>query len=218
MKEIREYLIDFLFPQSPSLVLVESLSPSALAEILPEAMPLKERDAFALFDYKNPLVRMLIWELKYKGNEKVASKFASILIDILKHEIAERSLESIKWRNPLLIPMPMSKARRRDRGWNQTEILAEELQKYNTEYFFEYRTDILIKELHTESQARTHATKRERQSALHYSMKARDGVSLREKAIILIDDVTTSGATFTEAKRALALNGAKHVLCVAIAH
>jgi predicted amidophosphoribosyltransferase len=38
------------------------------------------------------------------------------------------------------------------------------------------------------------------------------------RCIIILDDVSTSGATFTEAKRALKQAGAKKILCVAVAH
>jgi predicted amidophosphoribosyltransferase len=40
----------------------------------------------------------------------------------------------------------------------------------------------------------------------------------KDKVYIIIDDVTTTGATFLEAKRALKEIGAKNILCIALAH
>jgi competence protein ComFC len=222
MEVIRHTLslfIDFLFPKSPSLILLESLSPSELFHLLPQSRDTKDTHVLALFDYRDPTVKTLIWELKYRGNTVIASQCAEMISDLLQDEIAERSLDSVKWHHPLLIPMPISSARRRERGWNQTELLGEALiKKHQDNSLFEYRKDILTKQIHTESQARTHATKREREENISHSMNAAGTVDLRTRTIILLDDVTTSGVTFNEARRALKEKGAKHILCVAIAH
>ena len=104
------------------------------------------------------------------------------------------------------------------RGWNQTEILSEEIKKLDTENLLEYLSNILEKTTHTASQARTHATKRERRENLAGSMSVLNPETIKNRNIILLDDVTTSGSTFAEAKRALKLAGVKKILCVAVAH
>jgi len=167
-------------------------------------------------------VREMIWELKYKGNRNIAHKFAEIIFDILQAELAERVLFE-KFINPLLIPMPVSDKRRRERGWNQIEILGEEILALQSlseagEKLFTYEPKILIKRVHTDSQARTHATKRERLENLSRSMSVRNSEKIRGQNIILLDDVTTTGSTFTEAKRVLKQSGARKILCVALAH
>jgi len=218
-KTFVSYFLDFIFPKSETIFDLENLSIGELLNKLPPAHELDKTDEhlIAVFDYKNPSVREMVWELKYKGNRNIAKKIAEILIDILQAEIAERVLFE-KFINPILIPIPVSDKRRRERGWNQTEIVCEEMMRLNTENLFEYKPKILIKNIHTDSQARTHATKRERLGNLSGSMSTENSKKIRGRNIILLDDVTTTGSTFAEAKRVLKESGARKILCIAIAH
>lgn len=215
-KQILEYFIDFIFPKSETVFDLEALSTGELLNKLSQAREIKDDHLVVLFDYKDENVRTLIWELKYKGNRNVAKKFAEILLDVLRHELAERVLFE-KFTEPIFIPMPISNKRRRERGWNQTEIVAEEMMKLDQNLFI-YKPNILIKDLHTDSQARTHATKRERFENLSRSMSIPLPEEIRGRNVILFDDVTTSGSTFAEAIRALKESKVKKILCVALAH
>lgn len=224
LKSIAEYFLDFIFPKSDSIFKLEQLNIGELLEKLPPAEEIEGagEHLIAVFNYRDPSVREMIWELKYKGNRNIAHKFAEILADILRAELAERILFE-KFTNPLLIPMPVSDKRRRERGWNQIEIICEEIMNLLApqslgDVGFEYSPKILIKHIHTDSQARTHATKRERLENLSGSMSVQDSEKIRGRNIILLDDVTTTGSTFTEAKRVLKDSGARKILCVSIAH
>lgn len=217
LKTLGAYFLDFIFPKSDSVFELENMSVGDLLYKLPSAREVENERLVVMFDYKDENVRTLIWELKYKGNRNVGARFAEILFDVLKHELAERILFE-NFINPLLIPMPISNQRRRERGWNQTEILGEELQKIDSDNLFEYNPNLLIKDLHTDSQARTHATKRERLENLSRSMSVRSVESIEGRNIILLDDVTTTGSTFKEANRALHDAGAKKILFIALAH
>lgn len=214
-------LLDFLFPKSPSLVALESMSASEILNTLPRTENQKaanDDSLIILFDYKDERVRELIWELKYKGNKIIARKFGDIILDILRVEIAERSLlESIHWQNPIMIPMPTSNKRRRERGYNQIEILCAEIIKQKDIEFI-YSPNNLKKIIHTESQARTHATKRERVSNLEGTFEVTNPQEIKGRCVILVDDVTTTGATLNEAKRTLMGAQARRILCVALAH
>lgn len=221
-------LIDFLYPKSAQIYELESLSPSDLLQKLPGAEGV-EGDIVAIFAYHDPRVRELIYELKYRKNMKIVESFATIALDVVRAELADRALFE-NFVNPLLVPIPMSTKKLRERGWNQTEILAEEIMKLlvprslgevgdtdlpagRQEKLLEYRPSALTK-THTESQTLT-KNKKERLKNVEGSMKA-SGVSGRN--IILLDDVTTTGATFKEAKRTLREAGAKKIFCLALAH
>jgi len=217
LHRLKNYCLDFIFPKSESLYELEAFSAGELVRLLPKARDIAEENLIVLFDYKNETVREMIWEIKYKGNRKIAVKIAEIVFDVLQHELAERAIFE-NFVSPILMPMPISNQRRRERGWNQTEILAEEILRLNNPKLFEYSPKVLIKHKHTDSQARTHATKRERMENLADSMSVINPEKIKNRCVILLDDVTTSGVTLAEARRVLKSAGAKKILCVALAH
>ena len=190
---MKNLFIEFLFPINKRVLELESISVDNL--------PLSE-SPLALFNYKDALTKELLWEVKYRGNRNIASRFAEALL----HEIKKESGE-----NPLLIPIPISDKRRLERGFNQTEIICEEIIKIDK---LEYLPKVLTKSHHTESQTNT-TSRKERLENLMNSMKASQ-VSGRN--VVVIDDVTTTGATFKEAERALREARANKVLSLAIAH
>ena len=208
-------LLDFLFPKSEEVYSLEELSAAELVRELEPARETRE-NVVAIFNYADPRVRQSIWELKYRKNAKIAATFAGIVLDVLRTELAERALFD-NFVSPLLIPIPQSHKRHLERGWNQTEVLAEEVLKLVSEPLFDYAPRALTKAHHTESQART-KNKKLRLQNIENSMSVVDGSKIKNRNIILLDDVTTTGATFAEARRALREAGAKKILAIAIAH
>lgn len=216
LAKIRDLLLDFLFPKSAKVLTLESIPSGKLSEILPPPDPIKDENVIALYDYKHPVVKEFVWELKYKGNPLVAEKFGEVVYDVLLSELEERSLFE-KFERPILMPMPVSDKRRLERGWNQAELICEGVKKLDKTKIFKYRPRQLVKHFHTESQTKA-ASKKERLENLRGSMKLLSPHVVYGECVILIDDVYTTGATFGEARRALREAGAKKIICLAIAH
>ncbi|MDP2642184.1 MAG: phosphoribosyltransferase family protein [bacterium] len=210
----KDLCLNFLFPKSRKVLELEALSTSKLLNALPQAEPIK--DVMALFDYSHPLVKEMIWQLKYSGNAAIADKLGEILYDVLEQELADLSLFE-KWGRPRLIPIPITDKRRFERGWNQSELLCERIKSRDTRQTFKYLPRQLAKLRHTESQTRT-ASRSERLENIKDSMKVLNEAKVAGECVIVIDDVTTTGATFNEARRALRAAGAKKILCIAVAH
>ncbi len=212
MKKFLKYLLEILLPRSEAVRRLEEMRPEEFRAAVSAASP---SVPLFLFDYKKPLVRQAIWELKYRGNKKVARLLASCLYEELADELSDRAVfENL--RLPLLIPIPLSKERRKKRGFNQCELLADELAAVDGGNFFEVVKGALVKTRDTESQ-----TAKNRASRLE-NLKNCFAVPLPEKisgrAVILLDDVTTTGATLDEARRTLLSAGAKKVFQVTVAH
>ncbi len=158
--------------------------------------------------YHHKTVSMLIWELKYNRNRHalaVAGEFlAEDLLGIAQEELGR----------PLLIPVPMHKARRRERGHNQTELLCEAALKF-LDGAYEYAPHALERAQLTEPQQKLARNKR-----LHNvknSMEAADAEKIKGRVCVVVDDVATTGATLAEAARALRKAGAHRVHTVALA-
>lgn len=216
LSRMSQFWLDFFFPKKRSVIELESLSTGELLNNLPPSPPTGSDNILVIFDYKHPLVRGMIWELKYGGNRQVAAKLGEILCDVLHEELSERFLFD-NWGKPILIPVPISDKRRFERGWNQAELLCKTIMASDKKRTFQYLPRHLAKVWHTVSQTTT-ATKRERLSNIKNTMRVLHPPAVKGKCVVLVDDVTTTGATFAEAKRALTEAGAKKIICIAVAH
>jgi ComF family protein len=195
--------------------LIDSIAPPRVTDTLVRNLGLQELRAITLrgekggsLPYHDPRVTAMVWELKYFAHKRAAALAGELLSDVLKGVAAE--CLGI----PLLIPIPMHAARRRIRGHNQTELLCEAALQH-LQGFYEYKPQTLSRIKATPQQQGLHRDQRERN--LTHSMKARPEMA-RGRVCVVIDDVSTTGATFTEATRALQAAGASQIICVALAY
>lgn len=178
--------------------------------------------------YHSREVRALVWELKYHANARAAALAGEFLNEHLLAEAAEHM------GRPLLIPIPIHPERRRERGFNQTEVLCEAALKAlgtisvespikkvlggSQTIFsagFDYVPDILERVRHTAPQQGLMRNKRLRN--VKNSMQIQDRARVKGRVCIVVDDVSTTGATLEEAARALKRAGAASVVGVALA-
>ncbi|MDO8659225.1 MAG: phosphoribosyltransferase family protein, partial [Candidatus Parcubacteria bacterium] len=153
--------------------------------------------------------------------------FAKIFAEILYEKIIEELSDLIvmeNFRNIILIPIPLSKKRYRERGYNQAELICRELIKINNLRHgvdMKLEKDILIKPKETEHQARIE-NRRERLKNIIGSFAIKNEKlslsKIKNKNIILIDDITTTGATLNEARKVLKQNGARKIIAFTVAH
>lgn len=164
------------------------------------------RRFLAPYSYRDPIVRELIHTYKYGGVRELASSFADDITAFLSsYGIRPR-------RAMLLVPVPLARSRQRERGFNQSLLLARELSG---------RLGLAV----APALKRIRATQPQidmdshdrRRANVAGAFRAADAEAVRNKSVILVDDVSTSGATLTEASRALREAGAKSVWGIAIA-
>ncbi len=157
--------------------------------------------------YHDPRITALIWELKYYKTSRASLLAGEYIAEALLAAASE------ELGVPLLIPVPMHPNRRKVRGHNQTEVLCKAALPFCAGAV-EYRPHVLKRVVDTPTQQGL--PKAERVKNVLNSMVA-DTEVLVGRAVIVLDDVTTTGATLAEAKRALRLAGARAVHCVALA-
>ena len=179
-----------------------------------------EREAapfiYPIFDYRNPKIKKAIWFIKYRGKKKIVETFAKILHDHINEELSELMIME-NFQKPILIPIPLSRARYRERGFNQSQILCEEIIKINQNKYLDTKNNILFKNKETEHQARI-KDRNTRLKNLSGSFEVKNHELIKGRNIILIDDVTTTGATLDEARKVLKKAGARKIIAFTIAH
>lgn len=106
----------------------------------------------------------------------------------------------------IIIPVPLSKERLRERGYNQSALIAKKLSK---SLKIEYNGEIIVKTINNEKQSMQNFKKR--QESVKNVFKIADNISVCDKKIVLIDDVFATGATVNECSRRLIESGAKSV-------
>lgn len=110
------------------------------------------------------------------------------------------------------MPVPLHRQRLRERGYNQSRLLAEGLGRLND---LPVVVDCLVRQKHTPPQART-STVEERRDNVVDVFACRDD-RLRGKQVLLIDDVATSGATLDACAAVLKASGAVSVWALTLA-
>ena len=115
--------------------------------------------------------------------------------------------------NPLLIPVPLSKKRLNWRGFNQAGLLAKDI---SDAYYMSYRGDILTRTADSKHQADI-KVKEDRIHNIRNNFAVTNGALARDRTIILVDDICTTGATLNECAKVLKENGAKKVIGFVIA-
>jgi predicted amidophosphoribosyltransferase len=135
-------LLDWIFPPKADIAAIERLNPDQFKHLVSKAETADLPSwVTSLFKYKDPVVRTALWALKYEGNPHSATLFGVVL--------AER-INSLVQSQSILIPLPSSRERRRERGWNQAELIAFEVMKHCPQCTL--NTKALIKIKHTVSQ------------------------------------------------------------------
>jgi len=149
------------------------------------------------------VMRQAIHQLKYRNLRALAVPLAKLLQDYLttSHVPGEA-----------LVPVPLHQKRLRQRGYNQSRLLAQELGKLIN---LPVVDDCLIRLRHAPPQART-STVDERRSNVADAFTCRNH-KLRGKQVLLVDDVSTSGATLDACAAALKAAGASSVWGLALA-
>jgi len=112
---------------------------------------------------------------------------------------------------PIVIPIPLSLARERERGYNHSELLAD----YAAHYFkLKVEQKILKRVKDTKPQFKLNKEERKRNIEGAFGINKNSNVP---NSIILIDDIATSFATLKEAAKVLKHAGAKRILGVTFA-
>ncbi len=112
----------------------------------------------------------------------------------------------------LLIPVPLHPARYRERGFNQSEVLAEGVSRAMN---LPLAKEILKRKKSTKDQ--TYLNVKQRAENVRDAFVVTQPEKINDKKVILVDDVITTGATLNECAKMLQKVGAKKIFAVTLA-
>ncbi|MCX6812414.1 MAG: ComF family protein [Candidatus Berkelbacteria bacterium] len=154
-------------------------------------------------DYRRGPVKEMIHHLKYSGQRELALPLAKLLVSRLKISKLRGQI--------VVVPVPLHIHRQRLRGFNQSELLARAVcTKLNLAGANALKR-IKFKKTQVESKGK------ERRENLIGAFKCVDGEIIKNKTIVLVDDVSTTGATLEECAKVLRLAGARQVWGLVVA-
>ena len=151
---------------------------------------------YSVFEYGGT-IRQAIIQLKYHNVKTLADPLSRFLSEYL----SEHGLSF-----DIIIPVPIHKRRLRERGYNQTALLARRLSRMTRIPIME---GALVRTRHTPSQAKSASVEQRRENIRNAFECVSWNVS--DKHILLIDDVCTSGATLNSCAASLKSAGAASV-------
>jgi len=157
-------------------------------------------------DWNNMLVRQMIYEFKYRFIKELSNPLAEILIKFLEINKFFNSLNhkpiNLQTNNKfILIPVPLHKRRLSWRGFNQSELLALKLNKY---FKIPIINNLLFRAKNTSPQMEIKdQMQRIKNVSGAFKIKSQNENPLRNKSVILVDDICTTAATFENCAAAL---------------
>jgi len=163
---------------------------------------------YCAVSYDNFIVKKLINQFKYEPYIKELSKLLAFLI--VTHLINLNNLPDFK--ESILIPVPLHKKKLKQRGFNQAEEIGKELSKNLKIPIF---NNALTKIKQTPAQVELKKEQREKNIKGVFNCQKLE--SIKNKKILLVDDILTTCSTMEECARALKTAGAKEVWGVVVA-
>ncbi len=157
--------------------------------------------------YVSPYIRRGIHWLKFKGVQEVAAPLAQLMTARLPAIAPLQQLAS----EATLVPIPLHKQRARQRGFNQSELIASHMSSLTGIPI----SHVLERTRLTHTQAKLSHELRSRN--LQSAFTLREVLPLHIRYVLLLDDVATSGATLVAAAKALRSHFAGNIWAVTVA-
>ncbi len=159
----------------------------------------KHYDSCLCATYYEKNIRYSMIKFKFKGITKLADTFSYMLLIKIKED----------WRfltADFIACVPLSEKRFKQRGYNQSHLIAEKVSK---EINIPYLQDLIIKVKDIPRLSKM--TLAQRRRIIKGVYKFNNNFDIKDKSIILIDDIFTTGSTANECAKVLKKNGAQSV-------
>lgn len=206
IKSILEGIIEIIYPTEYKCIVCNEddcygICDNCLSKI--NTIPIENQSDIISYGYYGGILKKLILDFKYKSNFTAG--------DVLSYLLSEYIINNINYKNYVLTYVPLSQKSRKKRGFNQCEYICRHIgRKLSIEC-----VDIIVKCRETKEQKTLN--KSERMLNLKDAFKIRSKINIENVNIMLIDDVTTTGATLRECCRILKKCGVNDIKLLTLA-
>jgi competence protein ComFC len=162
------------------------------------------------YQYKDDNVRHLLFKLKYGHTAELGFELGKYSYNFLKEKLALADY--------ILIPVPISKRRERERGYNQAALIAEGIASSSENIKV---VDSLSRTKHTNKLFKTeNIDQRKNEIQNSFTINPELLGNIQNQKILIIDDITTTGVTLYEIKNLLIKNGVEenNIKAYTVAH
>ncbi len=227
INQIKTFLLDIFFPKiclncqkEGEFLCQDCLSTLEILDSHQKFLNQNLADLYFALPYQNRLIKKLIQKFKYQPFIKELSQTLALLI-ITHFQLSSnkpnffhpvRDRRSSNGADFILIPVPLEKKRLKWRGFNPAEEIGKELSLSLKIPFIE---DVLIKI--KETQPQVELTGKERKENLKGAFLVKNGEAIRNKKILLVDDIYTTGSTMEACAMVLKEAEAKEIVGIVVA-
>lgn len=157
-----------------------------------------------ILKYEN-IIRKKIIDYKFNEKSYLYKTFGKIILN-------NKKIYSFLKKYDIILCVPMYKEKKKQRGYNQAELITKELAK---KLHIDMSLDNLVKIKDTKKQSTL--TKTERMQNLKNAFEVKNKGILKNKNVILFDDIFTTGSTVNECCNVLKKAGAKGIAVLTLA-
>lgn len=208
-------VLSLIYP--PKCIFCGALLQGEAHDVCPACMDAIVLDSYPITRPEGAFFNSAVCALAYEGNVRKAlhrfkfsgkQSYAAPLARVLAFAMAQKGLEDFD----LIAGVPTNRRNVRRRGYNHADLLARELEKLTAKPY----VDALGKGRETAPMFGLKPAQRRANVLGAFNLKCKHQ-DIEGRRVLLVDDVMTTGSTLSECARILMENGAKAVLCAAVA-
>lgn len=136
--------------------------------------------------YYNNFMKEVLTRIKFRGDYEILKNFKGIINNKIKE------IERVEKKKALLVPVPISKERRLERGFNQSEEIARLINR-----------DVFNELFKNNTRKQSKKGRNERRILNNSIFMLKNGISVNNKVVVIIDDIYTTGSTVYQVAKSI---------------